>query len=217
MAAGEVRVVGYGFSRVWLVGFAMCCAFLAAARAQQDKPKTPPVPGPMLERGTMELEAPEFKLLLVRSSQTLAALKPKSDPDFDFTPGDLLIARSQSGYFHLGDITLRLRTGNSGPWRNYSTASKRVPVTNLPAASGVLAAADLGPTLPSDIPLEIIRTWIVQDGKLVLRFSLKNKSSEPVEIGALGFPMVFNNVLNERSLEEAHAKCSFYDPYVGEG
>lgn len=28
--------------------------------------------------------------------------------------------------------------------------------------------------------------------------------------------MVFNNVLNERSLEEAHAKCSFYDPYIGE-
>src|SRR5438132_4244795 len=28
--------------------------------------------------------------------------------------------------------------------------------------------------------------------------------------------MVFNNVLNNRSLEEAHAKCSFYDPYIGE-
>ena len=28
--------------------------------------------------------------------------------------------------------------------------------------------------------------------------------------------MIFNNVLNHRSLEEAHAKCSFYDPYIGE-
>ena len=28
--------------------------------------------------------------------------------------------------------------------------------------------------------------------------------------------MIFNNVLNERSLEDAHAKCSFYDPYIGE-
>jgi len=35
-------------------------------------------------------------------------------------------------------------------------------------------------------------------------------------VGALGIPMVFNNVLNGRSLEEAHAKCSFYDPYIGE-
>jgi hypothetical protein len=128
----------------------------------------------------------------------------------------LLIERSQNGYFHLGDITLRLRAGHSGEWRNYSTATSRVPVTTLPASSGVLAAADLGPTLPSDVPLEILRTWAVQDGKLVLRFSLKNRSSEPVEIGALGFPMIFNNVLNGRSLEEAHAKCSFYDPYVGE-
>ena len=28
--------------------------------------------------------------------------------------------------------------------------------------------------------------------------------------------MVFNNVLNDRSLEQAHGKCSFYDPYIGE-
>ncbi len=28
--------------------------------------------------------------------------------------------------------------------------------------------------------------------------------------------MIFNNVLNDRSLEEAHSKCSFYDPYIGE-
>jgi hypothetical protein len=216
MPAGELRAVEYTFPRFWLVCLLMCCVLLATAGAQQDKRKTPPVPGPMLERGTMELETPEFHLLLVRSSQTLAALKPKSDPDFDFTPGDLLIERSQNGYFHLGDITLRLRAGHSGEWRNYSTATSRVPVTTLPASSGVLAAADLGPTLPSDVPLEILRTWAVQDGKLVLRFSLKNRSSEPVEIGALGFPMIFNNVLNGRSLEEAHAKCSFYDPYVGE-
>jgi hypothetical protein len=194
----------------------VCCVLLATAGAQQDKKKSPPVPGPMLQGGTMELETPYFHLLLVRSSQTIAALKPKSDPDFDFTPGDLLIERSQNGYFHLGDITLRLRARNSGPWRNYSTATNRAPVTSLPASSGVLAAADLAPTLPSDVPLQIIRTWAVQNDKLVLRFSLKNKSNEAIEIGALGFPMVFNNVLNERSLEEAHAKCSFYDPYVGQ-
>ncbi|PYV46891.1 MAG: hypothetical protein DMG92_17220, partial [Acidobacteria bacterium] len=30
-------------------------------------------------------------------------------------------------------------------------------------------------------------------------------------------PMIFNNVLNDRSLDDAHAKCSFYDPYIGEG
>ena len=28
--------------------------------------------------------------------------------------------------------------------------------------------------------------------------------------------MIFNNVLNNRSLEEAHAKCSFYESIIGE-
>jgi len=184
--------------------------------AQDNKPKAPPIPGRMLQQGTIELQTPAFNLVLVRSSQTVAALKPKSDPNFDFTPGDLLVERSQDKYFHLGDITLRLREGASGDWKNYSTATSRAPVTPLSASATVLAASDLAPTLPSDIPLQVTRMWTLEDGHLVLRFTLKNKSSQPVEIGALGIPMVFNNVLNNRSLEEAHAKCSFYDPYIGE-
>jgi len=182
----------------------------------QEKKKEPPVPGPMLSQGTQDFDTPDFTLTLVRSSETVAALKPKSTVDFDFTPGDLLAARSRDGYFHLGDITLRLRTGNSGDWRNYSTAAARQPVTVLPAPKGVLAAADLGPTLPRDVPVLVTRTWALESGKLALRFTVKNKSSEPIEIGALGIPMIFNNVLNDRSLEEAHARCSFYDPYIGE-
>src|SRR5262249_11182479 len=70
--------------------------------------------------------------------------------------------------------------------------------------------------LPSDIPLHITRTWVLESNRLVLRFAIKNTSKTEVEVGALGIPMIFNNVLNERSLEEAHAKCSFYDPYIGE-
>jgi hypothetical protein len=170
----------------------------------------------MLAQGTMDIDTPDFVLTLVRSSQTVAALKPKGAGDFDFTPGDLLVARSQDGYFHLGDITLRLRAENSGDWKNYSTAEARRPVTALPAAKGVLAIADLAPTLPSDIPLRIKRTWDIESNKLVLSFKLTNKSATAVEVGALGIPMIFNNVLNDRSLEEAHAKCSFYDPYIGE-
>ena len=170
----------------------------------------------MLAQGTQDFDTPDFTLTLVRSSQTVAALKPKGASDFDFTPGDLLIARSKDGYFHLGDITLRLRTGTSADWKNYTTASARNPVTALPVAKNILASADLAPTLPSDIPLQITRTWELESGELVLSFTLKNKSAEPVQIGALGIPMIFNNVLNDRSLEEAHAKCSFYDPYIGE-
>jgi hypothetical protein len=170
----------------------------------------------MLEQGYIDLDIPAFSLRLVRSSQTVAALKPKGAGNFDFTPGDLLVARSKDGYYHLGDIDLRLRSGSSGEWKGYSTALARTPVTTLLTADQVLAAADLGPTLPADIPVQITRTWGLEGSNLVLRFTLKNKTAQKVEIGALGIPMIFNNVLNDRSLEQAHAICSFYDPYIGE-
>ena len=86
----------------------------------------------------------------------------------------------------------------------------------LPTQAQILAAADLRPTLPPDIPVQIVRTWGLHGNNLVLRFTLKNKTEQPVQIGALGIPMIFNNVLNDRSLEQAHAICSFYDPYIGE-
>jgi len=196
-----------------------CCYVLLIATfaACQEQGKKPPtVPGPMLSQGTVDFDTPEFSLSLVRSSQTVAALKPKGAGDFDFTPGDLLVERSKDSYFHLGDITLRLRMENSGEWKNYSTAAARASTSALPASRGVLASADLTPTLPADLPLQITRTWALEGGKLVLRFTLKNKARQPVQVGALGIPMIFNNVLNDRSLEEAHAKCSFYDPYIGE-
>ena len=196
-----------------------CCYVLLIATfaACQEQGKKPPtVPGPMLSQGTVDFDTPEFSLSLVRSSQTVAALKPKGAGDFDFTPGDLLVERSKDSYFHLGDITLRLRMENSAEWKNYSTAAARAPASALPASQGVLASADLTPTLPADLPLQITRTWALEGGKLVLRFTLKNKAQQAVQVGALGIPMIFNNVLNDRSLEEAHAKCSFYDPYIGE-
>ncbi|MGA2260413.1 MAG: DUF5695 domain-containing protein, partial [Acidobacteriota bacterium] len=184
----------------------------AAAQAK----KAPPTPGPMLDQGVIELSTPDFDLSLVRSSQTVAGLKPKGAGGFDFTPGDLLAERSQNGYYHLGDVDLRLRTGSSGEWKNFSTAVTRSPVTALPASTPSLAAADLTPTLPADCPLQITRSWVLDGVKLVLRFELKNKTTEPVQVGALGIPMIFNNVINNRSLDQAHTICSFHDPYIGE-
>jgi|SRR5437762_1471336 len=196
------------------------CLILAlhekSAAQERAHREPPPTPGPMLAQGTITLDTPEFTLDLVRSSQTVAALKPKVAPEFDFTPGDLLVERSKDDYYHLGDLNLRVRTGDSGAWKNYSTAVVRKPVVALSTSGTTLAAADLSPTLRADIPLQISRTWAVEAGKLVLRFVLENKTQENVQVGALGIPMVFNNVLNDRSLEEAHTKCSFYDPYIGE-
>ena len=41
-----------------------------------------------------------------------------------------------------------------------------------------------------------------------------NKTNVLVEIGALGIPMIFNNFITGRSLEQAHEICSFSDPAI---
>ncbi|MGD8328537.1 MAG: DUF5695 domain-containing protein [Acidobacteriota bacterium] len=187
------------------------------------------VPTLALDEGFVSLDTPDFDLELVRASQTVAALRPKGADGFDFTPSDWLERRAGDGFFHLGDIDLRLRSGE-GQWRDYSSAAERQPVSALapdddalsPDNDGmvddrvtVLAGADLAATLPADIPLRVVRTWEVVDGELALRFALTNTTGAPVEIGSLGIPLIFNNILQGRSLEEAHAVASFHDPYIG--
>jgi hypothetical protein len=164
----------------------------------------------------LDLETPDFKLRLVKASQTIAALEPKSTPGFDFTPADRLSQRAANRYHHLGDLILRARVGGSGPWQKFDTAESRKPVDAVTAVGPTLAAADLSPTLPPDIPLQITRSWLVVNGRLVLRFELKNKTAQPVQLGALGIPVVFNNIISNRNLKEAHEKCSFSDPYIGQ-
>jgi hypothetical protein len=183
--------------------------------AQQPSP-TPLPPTLGLDQGYLEFDTPDFHLKLVKSSQTIAALQPNGGNGFDFTPADRLERRAANGYHHLGDLTLRLRTGNTGRWQNYDTAAARQAVQALPPSKDILAGADLGATLPADIPIQITRRWLVENDRLVLRFELKNKSGMPVEIGALGIPVIFNNILTGRNLKEAHEKCSFFDPYIGE-
>ena len=164
----------------------------------------------------MELDTPDFTLKLVKASQTVAALQSKSGKGFDFTPADRLANRAADGFYHLGDLTMRLRAGNSGPWKDYSTAAARQPVETLPVSGQTLAAADLSATLPADCPLQVRRVWALDQGRLVLRFELKNRTATPVQIGALGIPTVFNNLITGRSLEQAHETCSFSDPYIGQ-
>lgn len=167
-----------------------------------------------LENGFYSYDAGAFTLKLVKSSQTVAGLAPKMVKDFDFVPGDSLKVRSSDGLYHLGDVNLRLKLGNDTNWKSYSTAAKRSPVKNIPVV-GALAAADLTETLPADMPLSIKRIWELKSGKLVLRFEIYNKTDQNVEIGALGIPMIFDNILDGRTLEQAHAKNVFYDPYIG--
>ena len=186
-----------------------------AAAQQQRRDSANAVPTLGLEQGRVRLETPAFQLELVKASQTVAALRPKADT-FDFTPGDWLEKRQGNGFHHLGDLNLRLRTGPDTAWRQFSTAAARKPVQALSVAAPALAAADLGPTLPADIPLQVRRYWEVVNGQLALRFELRNRSAQEVELGGVGIPMVFNNILEGRSLDQAHAVSSFYDPYIGQ-
>ncbi|HZD04982.1 MAG TPA: DUF5695 domain-containing protein, partial [Longimicrobiales bacterium] len=191
---------------------------LGAAGLQNPRQRRNPadtVPTLGLEQGFLDLETPAFHLRLVQASQTVAALEPRVADGFDFTPGDLLEQRAADGYYHLGDLTLRLRTGTAGAWQSYSTAGARKPVRALEVSAPMLAAADLGPTLPADMPVDVRRYWEVDGGHLTLRFEFTNESAETVEIGGLGIPMIFDNILQGRSLDEAHAICSFHDPYIG--
>ncbi len=175
-----------------------------------DKPQTLD-----LAQGFIEIETPGFRIKLVKSSQTMAAMVPKVTDGFDFTPADRLELRSKDGLYHLGDLNVRIKVNESEEWTNYSTAARRSPVEALSVSGNILAGADLANTLPENIPLKIERYWELIDRDLVLRFEIHNKTEQPVEIGSLGIPMIFDNILQGKSLDEAHVQNVFYDPYIG--
>ncbi|HVK05480.1 MAG TPA: DUF5695 domain-containing protein, partial [Armatimonadaceae bacterium] len=209
-------------ARLALLGLTAASAASEASGQQRQQNAPPPPPATLgLEQGTIALDTPDFAVTLAKASQTVTALRPKAagtGSPFDFTPADRQEARASDGFYHLGDLTLRVRAGvgGSGPWRELSTAAKRAPVRALPVSSAALASADLSPTLPPDSPVRVTRTWALdRDGRLALRFAVTNPGDREIEIGALGIPMVFNNHITGRSLEQAHETCSFSDPYVG--
>lgn len=161
-----------------------------------------------------KFKTPNFQLKLVKASQTVAGLRPLKNLNFDFTPSDRLEIRDKDGLYHLGDINLRIKQGNAD-WKSYSTAAKRGAVKDLEVSGNVLAGADLANTLPADIPVIVKRYYEVVGEHLVMRFEIANKTTSPVEIGALGVPMIFNNILEGKSLNETHAQNVFFDPYIG--
>jgi len=171
-----------------------------------------------IEKGLIEAETAGFIVKFVKESQTLAALQPKGAGGFDFTPSDRLPSRKGNRLYHLGDLNLRVRPVESPEWNKYSSAAERVGVSPISTAGmeNVLAAADMGNTFPADMPLAITRFWETNNGDLVLRFRITNKTNEPLELGSVGIPMIFNNILDGKSLDKAHADCSFYDPYIGQ-
>ncbi|MBB4153716.1 hypothetical protein GGQ80_001622 [Sphingomonas jinjuensis] len=155
-----------------------------------------------------------WRVGLRRDTQTLARLSPAGEPGFSFVPTGREAERSGDGYNHLGDINLRVRAPG-GPWRDLASAHRRQANRPLPTGKGVLAAADITPSLAGDSPVTVERRWLDERGALALRFRIANRSSAPIEIGVLGLPMVFDNIITDRTLEQAHAQASFTDPYIG--
>jgi hypothetical protein len=170
----------------------------------EDLAKRPSTLG--IEQGVLNLKPTAFNVQLLKSSQTLASLQPVLDTAFDFSPKKFLRLRSSDGMYQLGDLNLRIKTGD-GDWKKYSTATKRAPVTPLSVSKNVLAAADLRNTLPADIPVLVERYWEQDNGALVLRFKIKNRSNTTIEVGALGIPLIFNNIMHETSLDESVYRC----------
>ncbi|WP_372647720.1 DUF5695 domain-containing protein [Draconibacterium sp.] len=168
-----------------------------------------------INKGSFEFSTPDLRIEILKSSHTVAGLHPISEPEFDFTPGELLAKRNKLGFYHLGDINFRVKTEGESAWTSFSSAASRKSVTTLePKSEHQLAVSDLSEILENS-PVQVLRYWEKHDGHLALRFEIKNTSSKAVEIGALGIPLIFNNNHDRKTLDEAHAENVFYDPYIG--
>ncbi len=169
-----------------------------------------------LEKGTQTHNTGDFRLMLANSSQTATGLAPKNDTIFDYTPDERLKLRDKDGFYHLGDINIRYKKVGEADWVSFSSAAKRSDIKALPVSKNVLAAADLSSLLTTNAPVQVKRFWESDGKNVVLKFEIKNTSSVPVEIGSLGIPMIFNNILQDKKLDDAHMDNVFFDPYIGQ-
>lgn len=165
--------------------------------------------------GYTNLQATDFKATIVKSSGTLASLN-SSRTGYNFLPTDLLSKLAQNGAHHLGDVTFRYRTSSSASWTSVDSATSRKAVTQLTTlGSGVLAGADLAPTLGTTRPFKVTREWLSSGSGLALRFNFTNTGTTSIELGSLGLPIAINNIFTNRLATDTQAKCSFADPYIG--
>lgn len=186
------------------------------ASAQSPWEKIAQLPSTLgLEKGSKAFTTKDFRLEVLNSSHTASALSPVNDTIFDYTPDERLKQRDKDGFYHLGDINIRYRTGNAGEWTAFSSAKKRKDVKVLPAGKNGLAASDLSGLLEAGAPLGVKRFWESDGKNIILRFEIRNISGAPVEIGSLGIPMIFNNILQDKKLDDAHIDNVFFDPYTG--
>lgn len=159
------------------------------------------------------LESSDMRLGLLESTYTVASLNPKIDPNFDFTPSELLEIRSRDSLYHLGDLNIMYKMEGESDWKAYSSARDREVVQSLTGNSDNISSSRIPAS--KDKNLNIQRNWKIEGKSIILEFAIKNESDKHLEIGYLGIPMIFDNVLHRKNLEEAHLEKVFYDPYIG--
>lgn len=168
-----------------------------------------------LANGYLNFTTQNWQIKIVGDSQVLASLKPAGS-DFDFSPFDYLPYRAADGNYHLGDINLRYRQNGNATWLSASSATQRAKVNAIAAASlgaNVLAASDMAPTLPNDVPFKVVRQWIQSDNQLGLTFTITNTGDKALELGGVGFPIEFNSIFSNR--DNINQVCSLTDPNIG--
>lgn len=169
-----------------------------------------------LANGYLTFETDSFILQLVKDSQTLASLVPKSLPSFDFQFSKAFLdLRASNGQHQTGDLIIRYRAVGDSAWTTQDTAASRKPVQALNhSESNVLASSNLKPTLNNSL-IEIVRTWGEIDGDLFLSFKLINLHHVVLEIGGLGAPFTSDSAFTNRTAIDINANCSLIDPYIG--
>ena len=73
-------------------------------------------------------------------------------------------------------------------------------------------------TLKATGEVKVSSKWVVLRDAVTLQVTLTNTpnaGNSTAEVTGLGIAMVFNNILSERSLDDAHEKCAFSDPSIG--
>jgi hypothetical protein len=145
--------------------------------------------------GDLRISTGDFDTTFASGSGVLKSLVPKINPTFDFSPSDYFHYRDGDGQYHTGDITLQVRAVGESTWTSADTSVLRRNVTVPSRKDGDAVISSLNTALHNTTNLlNVTRTWRAADVDLALDFEVENIAHTPVEIGALGIPIEFNNI-----------------------
>ena len=164
----------------------------------------------------IQLSTKNFAASFASGSGVLKSLRPSLESSFDFSPSDVFHLRNDNGQYHTGDLTIQFHNVGDSQWTTADTSQLRQNITTTSTKTGNTVVSDLNGALHnSTSTLNVTRTWQDNDGDLALSFTIENIASTAIELGSLGFPIEFNNIITNRTATEATNKCVFVDPYLG--